>query len=377
MQQLMFQVRLLTTHIYKLFENIEELNKSAEVGGSVEKFTVFSKCYEVESISPSIQEYRSQINLLQKMAFNTTQYSLAKDTDFRLFALEYMLGVLYINFKLLWEPVIEFIAGYGNALTIDEFWPTFHRALETAFSNAKKNLKQFKLDDEIDTTNHQLRDLYSEYNSISERPDLYNYRNLLLKTMTNFISACEARNRDVVVLFFNFIEEEYRRNDSMNALKIDVEIHDSKMEVDDQKLEDDEDNIEEIENISDEPRETVSGKIVFKTLINIMQVLSQFKNPRALHKEPVFWELYMEFLKHKNPGLQKYALDCVLNYKNKSIMAYKDNLNNLVNDNKFKDELTLFKITEEAKTIQPEDREHVVPIILRILYGKNDLQIRC
>ncbi|XP_075973802.1 small subunit processome component 20 homolog [Anticarsia gemmatalis] len=365
-------VRLLTTHIYKLFENVEELNKTVDVGGTTEKFEIFSRCYSVESISPSIQEYRSQLNLLQKMTFNTTQYALAKDTDFHLYALNYMLGVLYVNFKLLWEPVTEFIAGYGNALNVDDFWPTFHSALESSFLNAKKNLKQFHFDEEIDTNFEILKDLYSDYNSISERPDLYNYRNLILKVMTNCIQVCEARNRDVVVLFLNFIDEEYRRNDKMNALRIDVETRDNKMDVDEEKEEESAENIEEtIDDIlMEDSKESVSGKIIFKTLINIMQVLAQFKNPRALHKEPVFWELFMEFLKHKNPGLQKYALDCVLNYKNKGVVPYKNNLCNLVDEKKFKDELTQFKITEDSQTIHPDDREHVVPIILRILYGK-------
>ncbi|XP_049868874.1 small subunit processome component 20 homolog [Pectinophora gossypiella] len=366
-------VRLLTTHIYKLFENVEELNKTVQVGGVEEKFSVFSRCYTVESISPSIQEYRAQLNMLQKMAFNTTQYALAKDTEFHLFALNYMLGVLYVNFKLLWEPVTEFIAGYGNALTVDEFWPVFHKALESSFVNAKKNLKQFQFDDDIDTNNDLIKDLYSEYNSITERPDLYNYRNLILKIMTNCIQVCEARNRDVVVLFLNFIDEEYRRNDITNALKIDVQLRDksnTEMDVDEDKPEEENEIVEVLADDIDEEKETVSGKIVFKTLINIMQVLAQFKNPRALHRESIFWELFMEFLKHKNPGLQKYALDCVLNYRNKSVVAYKNNLNNLVDEKKFKDEMTLFKITEDAQSIQPEDREHVIPIILRILYGK-------
>lgn len=361
-------MRLLTTHIYKLFENIDELSHTVEVGGNVEKFSVFSMCYSVESISPSIQEYRTQINILQKMTFNTTQYALAKNSDFHLYALNYMLGVLYMNFKLLWEPVTEFIANYGNGLTADEFWPPFYNSLQSSFVNAKKNLKQFDFGEEIESSNQILKNLYSDYNSIRERPDLYNYRNLILKVMTNCIQVCEVKNRDVVVLFLNFIDEEYRRNDNANALKIDVETRDKiTMEIEEEKP-DNEEIIHELD--MDEVKETVSGKVIFKTLINIMQVLSQFKNPRALYKEPVFWELFMEFLKHKNAGLQKLALDCILNYRNKSVVAYKANLHNLVDDKKFKDELTLFKITEDAQNIQVEDREHVVPIILRILYGK-------
>ncbi|CAH2234809.1 jg13226 [Pararge aegeria aegeria] len=365
-------VRLLTTHIYKLFENIEELNKTVQVGGDTERFSVFSKCYTVESISPSIQEYRLQISLLQKIAFNTIQYELAKETDFHLYALNYMLGTLYINFKLLWEPVVEFIAGYGNALNADDFWPTFYKALECSFANAKNKLKIFMFEDDIESDNKVVKELYVEYTSIAERPDVYNYRNLMLKVMTNCIQVCEARNRDVVVLFLNFIDEEYKKNDAGSALKIDIEVH-NKDPVDTENTQEEETPTEDlIEEIPEEenPKDSISGKIIFKTLINIMQVLSQFKNPRALHKEPVFWELYMDFLKNKNPGLQKYALDCVLNYKNKSITPYKANLHNLVDENKFKDELTQFKISDDSQAIQPEYREHVIPIVLRILYGK-------
>lgn len=358
----------MTTHIYKLFENIEELNKTVQVEGESERFSIFSNCFTVESMPSSIQEYRAQLTILQKMTFNTTQYELAKQTEFHLFALNYMLGVLYINFKLLWEPVGEFIAGYGNALSADDFWPTFYKALESSFANAKMNLKVFQFEDDIETGNDILKQLYADHNSIPERPDLHNYRNLILKIMTNCIQVCEAKNRDVVNLFLNFIEDEYKNNASVNTLRINIEAHDkTKMEVDDNEINAEDTNVEIPEN---DFKDLVSGKIVFKTLINVMQVLAQFKNPRALHKEPVFWELYMEFLKHKNPGLQKYALDCVLNYKNKSLLPYKTNLQNLVDEKKFKDEMTQFKITEDSQAIQPEHREDVIPIVLRILYGK-------
>ncbi|CAK1596413.1 unnamed protein product [Parnassius mnemosyne] len=363
-------VRLLTTHIYKLFENIKELDKSAQTSAGVEKFSIFSKCFAVESISPSIQEYRTQINILQKMTFNSIQYALAKDTEFHLFALKYMLGLLYNNFKLLWEPVIEFIASYGNSLAVEEFWPPFYEVLQFSFTNVKNNLCVFQFEKEIGTEFEPVNELYSCYNNIMERPDLYNYRNLILKTMTYCIQACEVKNRDVVCLFLRFIEDEYRQNINMNALKVDIELHNN-MEIDDVEgeLNDNDENNEEDMEVN-KMKDSDSGKKVFKTLISIMQVLAQFKNPRALHKEPVFWELYMEFLKHKNSGLQKFALDCVLNYKNKNVIAYKSNLYNLVDDKKFKDELTLFKITEDSQHIQPEDREHVIPIVLRILYGK-------
>ncbi|XP_041978665.1 small subunit processome component 20 homolog [Aricia agestis] len=362
-------IRLLTTHIYKLFENIEELNKTVEVGGEMERFEIFTRCFSVESITPSIQEYRVQINTLQKMTFNTTQYELAKETDFHFYALNYMHGVLFFNFKLLWEPVVEFIASYGNALPIEEFWPTFHKSLEFAFNNAKKNFKSFQFDCDIEIDNEYVTRLYAECNNLKERPDLYNYRTLLLKVMGNCIQVCEAKNRDVVILFLKFIDEEYRRNDKTNALKVDMEAHNkNEMEVDD--IHDDDIDIEKTIEKENSYLDSATGKIIFKTLINIMQVLAQFKNPRALYKEPIFWDLYMEFLKHKNPGLQKYALDCVLNYKNKSVVAYKSQLYNLVDENKFKDAMTQFKITEDSQAIQLEDREHVVPIILRILYGK-------
>ncbi|CAK1547347.1 unnamed protein product [Leptosia nina] len=366
-------IRLLTTHIYKLFENVEELNKTVLIGNDVEKFSVFTKCFTVELITPSIQEYRTQIAALQKMAFNSTQHELAKGTDFHLFSLDYMLGFLYMNFKLLWEPVVEFIAGFGNALPIDEFWLVFYKALEKSFNNAKCSVKELKYDNEINMSNKLIKDLYLEYNNIPERPDFCNYRNLILKIMTNCIQTCEAKNRDVVILFLKFIEEEYRRNSI--DLNVDIMKHERKqaMEISNQEMEVDdpsEVHLDDIKIAEDNQKDSESGKVIFKTLINIMQVLSQFKNPRALHKEPVLWDLYMEFLKNKNPGLQKYALDCVLSYKNKSVIAYTTNLQNLVDEKKFKDELAQFKITEDSESIHKEDREHVIHIIIKILYGK-------
>lgn len=355
-------VRLLTTHTYKLFENVPQLKKSLDVGNSTEVFSVFSLCYSIECIKPSIQEYRTQLNLLQKLSFNTTQYNILKSTEFQHFSLNFMLGILYSNFKLLWEPVIEYIYGFGNALNPEDFWPTFHKALEMSFINAKMGFKKMTFDNEMETNYELLNKIYSDYNNIPEKPDLCNYRILMLKIMTQCISVCEAKNRDVVTIFLNFIDNEYRRNDNANALKTDVEIHD-KMQLDNVNEESEEAEMQD-------ESETVNGKVSFKTLINVMQVLSQFKNPRALHKEPIFWELYMEFLKNKNPGLQKYALDCVLNYKDKHLLPYKSNLYNIVDENKLKDELIAFKITEDSESLRPEDREHVVPIILRILYGK-------
>jgi hypothetical protein len=39
--------------------------------------------------------------------------------------LRYLIGVLYENFKLIWDPIIELIKSYANYMKMNEFWSVF------------------------------------------------------------------------------------------------------------------------------------------------------------------------------------------------------------------------------------------------------------
>jgi U3 small nucleolar RNA-associated protein 20 len=65
--------------------------------------------------------------------------------------------------------------------------------------------------------------------------------------------------------------------------------------------------------------------------------------------------------------IQKAALKALLTWKDPAIVAYQEQLLNLLDDERFRDELPIF--LSEGK-LQDTDVDQVLPIVLRLLYGK-------
>lgn len=59
-----------------------------------------------------------------------------------------------------------------------------------------------------------------------------------------------------------------------------------------------------------------------------------------------------------------------MSYKKKHLTAYQENLDRLLDDKTFRDELVLLMLDSESCTIKEVDRSTVMPVLLRILYGK-------
>ncbi len=66
--------------------------------------------------------------------------------------------------------------------------------------------------------------------------------------------------------------------------------------------------------------------------------------------------------------MQKLALKAILAWKQEGVKPYKENLENLLDDTKFRGELTT--LFQGEHTIQPQHRPELVPVLLRLLYGR-------
>jgi len=58
-----------------------------------------------------------------------------------------------------------------------------------------------------------------------------------------------------------------------------------------------------------------------------------------------------------------------MTYKRQQLTAYNENLQRLLDDTSFRTELTRFSIDSEEGVLKEQDRQHVMPVLLRILYG--------
>jgi U3 small nucleolar RNA-associated protein 20 len=68
--------------------------------------------------------------------------------------------------------------------------------------------------------------------------------------------------------------------------------------------------------------------------------------------------------------VQALALEILVAYKLKFLLPYKDHLLRLIDEKQFKSELLAFPLGEETTDIKPEHREDLMPVLLRLLYGR-------
>lgn len=99
------------------------------------------------------------------------------------------------------------------------------------------------------------------------------------------------------------------------------------------------------------------------------------RNPKALYREPELNRLYFELLSHKNPEIQKEALNCIMTYKYKYLVPYRSNLLNLIDEKNFKNELVLFRVDSESTMVQVDHREGLMPVVIQIVFAKMTFKV--
>lgn len=103
----------------------------------------------------------------------------------------------------------------------------------------------------------------------------------------------------------------------------------------------------------------------------LLDVFGQFINPRVLYKAGDVHEALIELLKNGDTELQKSALRALLTWKSSSLVPYEENLFNILDDARFRDELSVFvQFDKETSTIKQEDLAELLPVLLRLLYGR-------
>lgn len=100
----------------------------------------------------------------------------------------------------------------------------------------------------------------------------------------------------------------------------------------------------------------------------MLGLFSLFKNPRVLYRSPDVFDALRSQLTSGDVEVQRSALKAIFTWKVQGIEAYQENLMNLLDDSRFREEISTFLHDDNA--IQDNHRQDLVPILLRILYGK-------
>ncbi|KAF8959110.1 U3 snoRNP protein, partial [Haplosporangium bisporale] len=101
-----------------------------------------------------------------------------------------------------------------------------------------------------------------------------------------------------------------------------------------------------------------------------LALFAKFKNPKQTYESNTMHDLYLRMLTIGDAPLQTLALNCLFTFKTPALVPYHDNLRNILDDVKFRDELSTFIIADgESSSIGSIHRDEIMPIIIRLLYG--------
>ena len=152
----------------------------------------------------------------------------------------------------------------------------------------------------------------------SDRFDPVSYHTQLLGTLGECSSLAEKHNRDLVPLFLSTISD-----------------HGSPTKNDRRKL------------------------TLWLTLF------SKFSNPKALYATADLRSLYTTLLSHPDRSLQRLALKCMFTYRSPHLASHQDTLTALLDDTRWRDELTKLNLDE----IDDRDRPEFIDTFIRVMYG--------
>ncbi|XP_065645061.1 small subunit processome component 20 homolog isoform X3 [Hydra vulgaris] len=338
------KLRLLTLMILRNLYGEGNTNKE-EVSTSLD---VFEVCINAENIEATFHNYREKLLYFQRMMYSSVSSlpSMHHDVIVRI-----LIGNLFTNLSVLWDQLIVIIASFAENDN-EEFWHTWKDIFLASSQNNESPCIQNSM-----TLNSVFEKYFKLSKSSDVRADYKNFRILLLNAMTKFAPLVERKSRDVVPIFFEFIQKEYTSSDEVLSQKQDL-----RKEVAQFKLPN-EDTNEFLMN-------KVDRKTKIKTLCAYLNLFKLFKHPRGLVKEPKIYQLYLDFLISKDNEIQSLTIDCLMTYKFRYLKPYAENFKKLMNDATFRDELLLFSTDKENEVLKEEHRSDLMPILIRLLYGK-------
>ncbi|KAI7239213.1 putative HEAT repeat protein [Hortaea werneckii] len=103
----------------------------------------------------------------------------------------------------------------------------------------------------------------------------------------------------------------------------------------------------------------------------MLGIFAKFVNPKVLYKAAEVYQALLRLCANGDVEIQRSALKAIFAWKDKSINRYEEHLTNLLDEARFRDEVSLFLHEgSEEESVRPSDEPHLMPVLLRLLYGR-------
>ncbi|KAI8059768.1 armadillo-type protein [Thamnidium elegans] len=343
----------------------------------------------MEQVEANFKEFRDKVIFIQKL--NLVTSSRRTPDMYADFAPRLSLGILTVNLRPLWDEAKKILITFSQVnpemywnllfaeitkyedeknLVCDGFTRPVLVKLNTPDEAVNGNAtKTGKISFECPTLNNFLhvenrswsimkgeraQSLALLFAELSKQEpghmDFWNYYNMILTILKETPTITESKGRNLVTVFFDFLENEFRSTP--------------------EEEDDEDDNEDEEENKSQLHILQHNSKITKAKMASWLALFSVFKNTKSVYRTQDLNAAFMRIIAMGDSKLQSAALECIFTWKDPNIKPYADNLRNLLDDIKFRDELATFIQNEEQIQIDPAHRDGLMPVVMRVLYGR-------
>lgn len=310
---------------------------------------------DIEQSPLTLEHTRSIAMYLRKLG---QEYGLLLDTTWLKQGIpNFMFGMLTINLSPVWDDSIEAMKQVAQnkfgeeAISVAAFrWldvssPRWtppqseagpHRSFYSDFECTTLNSLQVAANNVHETSDNSDDMMLRRFDD-SQRlvePFSTNAKAQALKVFKALPSIAERRSRQLVPHLFAWAREE-------------EDVHDASAEED------------------TKPQAGFWSLIDRKGLVG---VFAQFVNPRVLFQHEQVYEILLQLLGNGDLDVQKLALKAILAWKQDGVKAYQENLEYLLDEARFKNEIAVF--LQGDSVIKPEHRTDLMPVLLHLLYGR-------
>ena len=173
-----------------------------------------------------------------------------------------------------------------------------------------------------------------------------NARALALKVLSGVPLLAEQRSRRLIPLFLDWAKPENHEHISEDTFT-------------DQITED-----------PGRPEIAKAGRLSRREGIMMLNVFASFVNPKVLFRSSEVFDTLLTLVANGDVEIQKSALKAIFTWKLDGVRPYEEILLNLLDEARFREEITIFLHNDEGSTLQSKHYDRIMPIIVRILFGK-------
>ncbi|KAK4555996.1 U3 snoRNP protein [Recurvomyces mirabilis] len=101
----------------------------------------------------------------------------------------------------------------------------------------------------------------------------------------------------------------------------------------------------------------------------MLAIFAQFTNPKVLYRSADVYDALLKLCANGDAEIQSSALKAIFSWKDAAVTRYQEHLANLLDEARFREELSVF-LQDGDQTIRKEDYPRLMPVLLRLLYGR-------